>query len=64
MSAMRTATKKVRSALAEKKQEEAAKHFVAVQSLLGKLAKKGVVAKNTAARKTARLAAQMAKLSH
>ena len=63
VSATRTAIKKIHSATAENKKDEAAKHLTTVQSLLGRLAKRGIIKKNTAARKTARLAARIAKLS-
>ena len=61
-SATRTALKKVRIALSENKKEEALKLFPEAQGLLARLAGKGVIKKNNAARKTARLAGQIANL--
>ena len=54
--------KKVRLAIAQNNKGEAVKHFSTAQSLLGKLVKKGVVKKNTFARKIARPAKEIANL--
>ena len=62
MSAARTAIKKVRTAIAGKDKKTAQAAIPQMQSLLGRLAKKGVVARNTAARKVGRLASQAGNL--
>ena len=62
VSETRSAIKAVRLAITEKKKEEAAKLLVNTQSLLAKLAKRGVIKANTAARKTSRLAKAIASL--
>lgn len=61
-SRLRTEIKKLRSFIAEEKKEDALKQFPLVQSLLNKLAKSSALKKNTAARKTSRLASQVSKL--
>lgn len=58
-----TAVKKVRTAIASGSKTEAAKLLPAAQAELRKLAKTGVIKKETAARKTSRLASQVAKLA-
>ena len=59
----RTAVKKVRQALEAKKKEEALSVLPRAQSLLARLAKKGIIKKNSAARRTSRLACQIASLN-
>lgn len=61
-SAAKTAASTLRKAIAEGKKDEAKKLLVKVQSLLGKLGKSTAVNKKTAARKTGRLASQVAKM--
>lgn len=61
-SKVRTSIKKLRTAIQEKNKDVAQKQLVEVQSLLGKLAKSSAMKKQTASRKTARLASQVAKL--
>lgn len=58
----RTVIKSVRAAISEKRKEDAQGLLVRAQSLLSKLAKKGVIKANTAARKTSRLAQQINQL--
>lgn len=60
--AVKTAVKKVRTAIEAKDKSAASTLLVAAQSLLARLAKKGVIKNNTAARKTGRLASQINKL--
>ena len=55
----KTAVKKVRDALTASDKKSAAAALVAAQAELRKLAKTGVIKKNTAARKTSRLATQI-----
>ncbi len=55
----RTFIKRLRAAITENNKTEAIKLLPAVQKLLGKLAKTGTVKKQTAARKTSRLAQQV-----
>lgn len=62
-SQVRTELKKLRAAIAEGNKETATKLLVTVQSLLAKLAKSGIIKANNAARRTSRLACQVAKLS-
>ena len=59
MSETRTAIKKVRAAITAKDKGTAGTLLTAAQSLLSKLAKKGIIKPNTAARKTSRLASQV-----
>ena len=61
-SAARSAMKRVRLAMSQNNKEEAVKHLSTTQSLLAKLVKKGVVKKNTVARKISRPAKQIANL--
>lgn len=56
-SSVRSAVKKVRSALEKGLTEEAAKLFVEAQSLLHKAATRGLIHKNNASRRVARLSA-------
>lgn len=58
----RTAIKKVRNAIEAKDKAGASKLLTTAQSLLARLAKKGSIKGNTAARRTGRLAAQINKL--
>ncbi len=62
MSAARTAIKKVRAAITGKDKKAALAAIPQMQSLLARLAKKGVVARNTAARKVGRLSTQAGRL--
>jgi len=61
-SAMKTAVKKVRTAISEGNKETAATLLVGAQKVFAKLAKHGIIKGNTAARKTSRLAGQINKL--
>ncbi len=61
-SRVRTEMKKLRTFIAESNKEEAVKQFPIVQQLIAKLAKSPALNKATAARKTSRLASQIAKL--
>ncbi len=61
-SMVKTAVKKVRSAIEAGSKEEASTLLVTAQKLLGRLAKHGVIKNNAAARKTSRLASQINKL--
>lgn len=61
-SSVKSAVKKVRAAIEAKDKSTAATLLVAAQSLLARLAKKGVIKDNTASRKTGRLASQINKL--
>ncbi len=61
-SRVRTEIKKLRTLIAEANKDEAAKQLPVVQALLSKLAKTSAMRKDTAARKTSRLASQIAKL--
>lgn len=61
-SKVRSSIKKLRTAIQEKDKAVAEKQFIVVQSLLGKLAKSSAIKRQTANRKTARLASQVAKL--
>ncbi|MDO9183638.1 MAG: 30S ribosomal protein S20 [Bacteriovorax sp.] len=58
-SQMKTAVKKVRDAITAGDKSAAAELFKSAQAELRKLAKTGVIKLNTAARRTARLAAQL-----
>jgi len=58
----RSAVKKVREALASGDKTTAAEALKTAQANLRKLAKTGVIKKNTAARKTSRLASQVSNL--
>lgn len=57
-----TAVKKVRTAIATGDKKEAAKLLPEAQKYLTRLAKTGVIKKETASRRTSRLASQIAKL--
>ncbi|MCK5882646.1 MAG: 30S ribosomal protein S20 [Bacteriovoracaceae bacterium] len=59
---MRTAVKKIREAIAKGEKDAAVQLLPEAQSTLRKLAKNGVIKQNTAARRTGRLARQIAKL--
>jgi len=59
---VRTQIKKLREAIEAKDKETATTVFKAVQSLVAKLAKSSALRKDTASRKTSRLATQIAKL--
>jgi small subunit ribosomal protein S20 len=61
-SRLRTEIKKLKAFVAEENKEGALKHFTVVQSLFGKLAKSSAIRKDTAGRKTSRLAQMIAKL--
>lgn len=61
-SEVKTAVKKVREAIANNQKENAVKLLPEAQGLLRKLAKSGIIKKQTAARQTGRLARQIAKL--
>ncbi|KMT64878.1 30S ribosomal protein S20 [Catenovulum maritimum] len=58
-SMMRTYLKKVVSAIAEGKKEEAQAAFTTVQPILDRFASRGLIHKNKAARHKSRLAAQI-----
>jgi small subunit ribosomal protein S20 len=62
VSRLRTELKKLRAFITEENKEEATKQFPVVQRLFAKLAKTPGIRKDTAARKTSRLASQVAKL--
>jgi small subunit ribosomal protein S20 len=62
VSRFRTELKKLRAFITEENKEEAVKQFPIVQTLLAKLAKSPIIRKDTAARKTSRLASQVSKL--
>lgn len=62
VSRVRTELKKLRGFITEANKEEASKQFPVVQKLLAKLAKTPALRKDTAARKTSRLASQISKL--
>ena len=59
----KTEIKKLRDLIAENKVQEAKEQLVAVQSKLAKLAKGSILHRNTASRKTSRLAQQVAKIA-
>ena len=61
-SRLRTEIKKLRSAIESKDKATATALFTTVQSLFGKLSKSSAMRKDTAGRKTSRLASQVAKL--
>ena len=61
-SATRTAIKKVRLAIASKDKEKALQLLPLAQSRLGRLAKIGAIKGQSAARRTSRLAGQIAKI--
>ena len=54
-SAMRTTVKKLQTAIAEGNKEQATTAFQAVVPVLDKMARKGIIAKNAAARSKSRL---------
>lgn len=60
--ALKDATKEFRSAIVAKRADEAAKLLPAAYQAIDKAAKRGVIKKNAAGRKKARLAAALAKL--
>lgn len=62
VSRVRTEVKKLRGFIAEANKEAAEKQLPVVQALLAKLAKSSAIRKDTAGRKTGRLASQVAKL--
>lgn len=62
ISETRTAIKAIQVAITEGKKEEASKMLPHLQSLFGKLQQKGILKKNTAARRTSRLVKQVTKL--
>ncbi len=62
MSAARTAVKKVHTAISSQDKKAALAGIPTVQSLLARLAKRGVISRNTAARKTSRLASLLGRL--
>ncbi len=61
-SRVRTMVKNLRAAISENNKEKALELAPKTQSLLNKLAKSGVIKRETAARKTSRLAQQVAAL--
>lgn len=61
-SRLRTEIKGLRALIANGSKEEALKKYPVVQALIAKLAKSSALNKATAARKTSRLASQVAKL--
>lgn len=61
-SEMRTVVKKIRTAISEKKKDEAVALLPTVQRNLDRLAKIGVIKRNTAARRNSRLASQVTSL--
>ena len=61
-SAVKSAIKNTRTAITEGNKEAANKLLLSTQKLLDRLAKKGIIKSNTAARKTSRLAGQVNKL--
>ncbi|EQC51459.1 30S ribosomal protein S20 [Bacteriovorax sp. DB6_IX] len=58
-SSVKNAVKKVRLAIEEGNKENASSLLVAAQKQLAKLAKHGVIKRNSAARRTSRLASQV-----
>ena len=62
-SVTKTVIKKVRAAIDDKNKEKALELLPEVQSRLARLAKSGVIKLNSAARRTSRLAQQIAKIS-
>lgn len=61
-SRLRSAVKTLRTLIADGKKDEAQKSFINIQALIGKLGKTPGMKSGTAARKTSRLASQIAKL--
>ena len=61
-SRLRTEIKKLRTFIEESNKEEALKQYPIVQALMAKLAKSPAIRKDTAGRRTGRLATQVAKL--
>ena len=61
-SRIRTELKKLKTAIESKDKDAATKLFIGVQSLFAKLAKSSAIRKDTAGRRTSRLASQVAKL--
>jgi small subunit ribosomal protein S20 len=61
--ALKTAVKKMRKLVTEKKADEAKKFFPEVQKIIDKAAKRGILKPNAASRKKSRLAAAMKKAS-
>ena len=62
VSRLRTAIKGINTLISEGNKDEALKAFPAVQSLFAKLAKSSAIRKDTASRKSGRIAAKIAKL--
>lgn len=62
VSRLRTELKKLKAFITEENKEEATKQFPIVQRLFAKIAKSPIMRKDTAARKTSRLASQVSKL--
>ncbi len=62
-SIMRTTIKKLRAAIASGDKAQAGQLLITAQSIMGKLAKTGVIKPGNAGRKTSRLASQVASLS-
>ncbi|MCT4642855.1 MAG: 30S ribosomal protein S20 [Bacteriovoracaceae bacterium] len=62
VSRVRTEVKKLRGFIASSDKDSALKQFPLVQKLIAKLAKTSAMRKDTAGRKTSRLASQIAKL--
>ncbi|MCO4792128.1 MAG: 30S ribosomal protein S20 [Bacteriovoracaceae bacterium] len=58
----KTVLKAIRTSILESKKEDALKTLPLVQSYLARLAKKGIIKNNTAARTTSRLTSQITKL--
>ncbi len=61
-SAVKSAIKNTRNAITEGNKELASKLLLSTQKLLDRLAKKGIIKSNTAARRTSRLASQVNKI--
>ncbi|MFZ9000923.1 MAG: 30S ribosomal protein S20 [Bacteriovoracaceae bacterium] len=62
VSRVRTMVKNLRNAIADNNKEKALELAPKAQSLISKLAKSGIIKRENAARKTSRLAAQVANL--
>ncbi len=61
-SEVKTFIKKIRAAISEKNKEQALKLLPTMQGLFDKLAKRGFIKTETAARRNSRMASQIAKL--
>ena len=59
----RTVIKKLRTAISEGNKEEATSLLTKAQCFIGRMAKTGIIKKNTAARRTSRLAQAVGKIS-